>query len=58
MKHIASTFILFLLILTINAQTQQNIIHGKILDTNKNILPGASVIIVGTELWSKCKRNR
>jgi len=49
MKHIASTFIFFLLILTINAQTQQNIIHGKILDTNKNILPGASVIIVGTE---------
>ena len=23
--------------------------HGKILDTNKNILPGASVIIVGTK---------
>jgi outer membrane receptor protein involved in Fe transport len=49
MKHTLTTFLFFLLILTTSAQTKTNIIHGKILDTNKNILPGASVIIVGTK---------
>jgi iron complex outermembrane receptor protein len=49
MKHTVLTFIFSLLILTINAQTQPNVIHGKIFDNNKNIFPGASVIIVGTK---------
>jgi outer membrane receptor protein involved in Fe transport len=35
--------------MTTYAQTQPGIIHGKILDQNKNLLPGASVIIVGTK---------
>ncbi len=48
MKHTVLTFIFFLLVLVINAQTQSNFIHGKIFDTNRNILPGASIIIVGT----------
>ncbi len=49
MKHSVLTFIFFLLVLAVNSQTQSNIIHGKIFDPNKNILPGASVIIVGTQ---------
>ena len=32
-----------------NAQVQKNSLHGQILDSNKNILPGANVIIAGTK---------
>jgi iron complex outermembrane receptor protein len=39
----------FLIYFVSNAQTQRNFLHGKILDSDKNILPGASVIIVGTK---------
>ena len=49
MKLTFSIFLFFLLFITINAQTQTGIIHGKILDQNKNPLPGASVSIVGTK---------
>ena len=48
MKKILSILLFLLLNITTNAQDQQNTLHGKILDSNKNSLPGASVIIVGT----------
>jgi iron complex outermembrane receptor protein len=48
MKKILSILLFLLLIITTNAQDQQNALQGKILDSNKNSLPGASVIIAGT----------
>jgi iron complex outermembrane recepter protein len=48
MKRTLSVLFLFLIIFTSNAQVQKNSLHGKILDTDKNILPGASLIILGT----------
>jgi iron complex outermembrane receptor protein len=49
MKHIFTVFIFFLIAFTSNAQVQKNELHGKILDREKNSLPGASVIIPGTK---------
>jgi len=46
---IFSYSLLFLLIIKANAQTQPGMIHGKILDQNKNALPGATIIIVVTK---------
>jgi iron complex outermembrane recepter protein len=48
MKHTVMTFLFFLLFLTNNAQTKTSL-HGKILDTNLNLLPGTSLILVGTK---------
>jgi outer membrane receptor protein involved in Fe transport len=49
MKKTLSVFIFCIVVFTSNAQMQKNSLHGKILDTNKNILTGASVVIVGTK---------
>ncbi|MBK8881786.1 MAG: TonB-dependent receptor [Bacteroidales bacterium] len=49
MKKALSLFICFIFFVNSNAQVQKNSLHGKILDTDKNILPGASLIIVGTK---------
>lgn len=49
MKQILSIFLFFIILYTSNAQVQKNSLHGKILDADKNRLPGASVIIVGTK---------
>ena len=48
MKQTISIYLFFIFIFTSSAQGQNNSVQGKILDTNKNILAGASVIIVGT----------
>lgn len=49
MKHKLSLFLFFLICFISNAQTQKNFLHGKIMDSDKNILPGASVIIADTK---------
>jgi iron complex outermembrane recepter protein len=49
MKYILSIIILTMNIFSANGQDQKNSLHGKILDTYKNALPGASIIIVGTK---------
>ena len=49
MKQTFFVFLFFLLAAASQVQGQTNTLHGKILDTDKNILPGASVIIVGTK---------
>ena len=49
MKQIFLTSLLFLFVITANAQVQTGIIHGKILDQNNDPLPGASVIIVDSK---------
>jgi hypothetical protein len=49
MKQVITFFVFFLTIFAVNAQVERNSLHGKILDSDKNILPGASVIIVGTK---------
>ena len=44
------SFILFLMIVFISfGQVQENTLRGKIFDTDKKILPGASIVIVGTK---------
>ena len=48
MAKIVSALLLLLIFFTSNTHAQKNSLHGKILDENKNLLPGASVIIVGT----------
>lgn len=48
MKYILSILILTMCIFSTNGQNQKNSLHGMILDINKNTLPGASVIIIGT----------
>jgi iron complex outermembrane recepter protein len=53
MKQTFSVFLLFLIIFTANAQVQKNSLDGKIFDSNNNILPGASVVIVGTKNGAK-----
>jgi outer membrane receptor protein involved in Fe transport len=49
MKYIFAIIILSMFIFSANGQDQKNSLHGKIMDANKNSLPGASVIIVGTK---------
>jgi outer membrane receptor protein involved in Fe transport len=49
MKQILTVLLFLIIVFTSNAQVQKNSLHGKILDSDKNILPGASVIIVGTQ---------
>ncbi len=49
MKQTLSLFLFFIIVLSSNAQVQKNRLHGKILDSNQTILPGASVIIVLTK---------
>ncbi len=48
MKQTISIYLFFIFIFTLNAQGQNNSLQGKIVDTNTNILAGASVIILGT----------
>ena len=50
MKQILIVLFFLLAICSSNAQVQKNSLHGKIIDSEKNILPGASVIIPGTKL--------
>jgi outer membrane receptor protein involved in Fe transport len=49
MKLTFLILLFFLLVITTNAQTQTGAIYGKILDQNKNPLPGANVTIVDTK---------
>jgi len=49
MKNILLVVICSLFIYSTHAQVQKNSLHGKILDSDNTILPGASIIIVGTE---------
>lgn len=49
MKQTLSVFSFLIIVFTSNAQAQKNSLHGKILDINNNILPGANVIIVDTK---------
>ena len=49
MKQTLSVLLFLIIVFTSNAQVQKNSLHGKILDTNKKILPGASIIIWGTK---------
>lgn len=49
MKYILSVFLFTLFILPLGAQIQKNSLHGKVLDSDQNGLPGASIIIVGTK---------
>ncbi len=49
MKYILSVFLFSLFIFPLRAQAQKNSLHGKILDSGQNALPGANVIIVGTK---------
>jgi hypothetical protein len=49
MKYILSVFLFTLYIFPVGAQVQKNSLHGKVLDSDQNALPGASVIIVGTK---------
>ncbi len=48
MKQVLSVFLSFFIVFTLNAQVQKTNLRGKILDSDNHILPGASVIIVGT----------
>lgn len=49
MKYVLSVFILVQFIFSVNVQAQTNSLHGKILDSDQNVLPGASIVIVGTK---------
>ena len=49
MKQTLTVLLFLIIVFTSNAQVQKNSLHGKILDSDKNILPGASVIIEGTK---------
>lgn len=48
MKQTFSVFLILFIVFTSNAQVQKNSLHGKILDSGKNIMPGASITIAGT----------
>lgn len=48
MKQTLTVLIFSIIAFTSNAQVQKNSLHGKILDSDKHVLPGASVIIVDT----------
>jgi iron complex outermembrane recepter protein len=49
MKYILSFLLFSLIFYSSNAQEQRNSLHGKVLDSEKNALPGASIVIVDTE---------
>ena len=49
MKYTLSVILFFVFVFTLNAQVQKNSLQGKILDSDKNVLPGATVVIVGTK---------
>lgn len=49
MKKAVSILILFIIVITSSAQVQKNSLQGLVSDENKSILPGASVVIVGTQ---------
>ncbi len=49
MKRTLTVLLFLIIVFTSNAQVQKNNLHGKILDSDKNILPGASIIIEGTK---------
>src|ERR1035437_2604074 len=49
MKKTLSVLLLIMTVFTTYGQVQKNSLHGKIMDSNNKILPGASVIIVGTK---------
>jgi iron complex outermembrane recepter protein len=49
MKKTLSVFLLMMAVFTTYGQMQKNSLQGKILNGNKNILPGANVVIVGTK---------
>jgi iron complex outermembrane receptor protein len=48
-KYILSILIFSICNFTTNGQDYKSSLHGKIIDKNQNSLPGASIIIVGTE---------
>ncbi len=48
MKQLISVLLLLFIVLTLDAQAQKNSLNGKVQDSDKNILSGASIIIVGT----------
>jgi iron complex outermembrane receptor protein len=43
-----AVFLCLLIFFVSNAQVQKNSLFGKVIDSDSNILPGASVVIVGT----------
>ena len=47
-KRTVTVFLFPVIVFTSYAQAQKNNLRGKIVDSDKNILPGASIIIVGT----------
>jgi iron complex outermembrane recepter protein len=49
MKYILSVFLFSIFLFSANAQVLKNSLHGKILDSNKNALPGTSIIIMDTK---------
>ena len=49
MNKFLSVLFLIMIVLTSYGQKQKNVLHGKILDESNHILPGTSVIIVGTK---------
>jgi iron complex outermembrane receptor protein len=49
MKKTLSVLLLIMTVFTTYGQVQKNSLHGKIMDSNNKILPGASAIIVGTK---------
>jgi outer membrane receptor protein involved in Fe transport len=48
-KSISVLLFLFLIVFSSFGQEQKNILRGKVQDSENNILPGASVIVVGTK---------
>ena len=49
MKRTMSVFLFFLIVYGSFGQSEENILHGKVLDEDQKILPGATIIIVGTK---------
>jgi iron complex outermembrane receptor protein len=49
MKRTISVFLLFMITHSSFGQTEENILHGKVFDQDQKLLPGASIIIVGTK---------
>ncbi len=49
MKRTLLVFLLFMIFFTSFGQAEENILRGKVLDEDQKILPGASIVIVGTK---------